>query len=214
MIGDGSNDMASIMQANIGICIGRQDNMGVQHISDMVIDNWNKIPQILYDCNQKQKLITNIVGWVLMKHMITAFALVSMLLISNFELIRDPASPYIMSLLNGCMFSCMMIYCQYSESLFLTVVPPVNRLIIKGGILGIINGAIVFTLFDVNQAIYILICIQVIQLIMQLHRMSIIGYIYEIVLALICVSWIICTGIYVDSLVTYAVVVVLAILLV
>ena len=43
MIGDGSNDIAALIQSNIGISIGKEGNNNVKNVSEIVIDNWCKI---------------------------------------------------------------------------------------------------------------------------------------------------------------------------
>ncbi len=174
MIGDGSNDISALVQSNIGIGIKQDNNYNVQNVAEIVIDNWNKIPQLLRDFTEKQSIIKNIAQWVLMKHMITAFMLLVVLMASRFENIRDPASPYIMSILNGFMFICMCIYCQYTNIIDYENYKPQNvyKMILKGTLLGIINGIVVFMFIDIehiNTGIKILILIQAIELVIQLY---------------------------------------------
>jgi len=175
MIGDGSNDISAIVQANIGVGIERDNNHNVQNIAEITIDNWNKIPQLLTDFKEKQSIIKNVAQWVLMKHMITAFALLVILMASRFENIRDPASPYIMSILNGFMFICMCVYCQYTNIIGHETYTPQNvyKMIIKGILLGIFNSLTVLTFIDIeqiNMGVKILIFIQAIELAIQLYN--------------------------------------------
>ena len=170
MIGDGSNDISAIVQANIGIGIKNEDNYNVQNIAEIIVDNWNKIPQLLDDFDNKKIIVTNVAQWVLMKHMISAFMLLTILFISRFQSIKDPTSPYLMSTFNILMFICMYIYCSYTENY--KVLPGFIYMIIKGAVLGIINVLFIYMLVDIvdniNLGIKILILVQALELIFQI----------------------------------------------
>ncbi len=169
MVGDGTNDVSAIMKSNVGICIKKSDNNNVQHIAEIIVDDWTIIPQLLKDFTQYQTIISNISQWVILKHMISAFVLLAMLLITNFEKIRDPASPFLMSVFNSSMFMCMCAYSQYAIPNTTIIKTTFNHMIIYGMILGIINGCIIFTLNDINSGIHISICVEALQLILQLY---------------------------------------------
>lgn len=169
MVGDGANDVSAIIQANVGVGIKKGNNMNVQNISEICINDWNIIPDLLKDFSDKQIIINNIARWVLMKHMITASTMLTMLVMSNFENIRDPASPYLMALLNGSMYACMCIYTWYDNPVHSGKYVSFWKLILRGIVAGLINSIIVLSQYDINNGIYILIPIQAIQLIVQLY---------------------------------------------
>jgi magnesium-transporting ATPase (P-type) len=174
MIGDGLNDLSAIMKANIGISIKYNNNQSVQTVSEIVIDNWNKIIGILEDFRNYQIIIANIARWTLMIHMVTAFQLVAMLLVSNFEEIKDPASPYQMAILKGTLFLCMCIYC-YDEKITKKIDAQqikFRSMILNGMFIGLVNGYIIFSYLNVKKGIAVLLCVQVIQMILQLYYLA------------------------------------------
>ena len=177
MVGDESNDIAALIQSQVGICIKSQEstNLNVQNVSEVVIDNWNKIPALLEDFRRYQVVISNISKWVLMKHMITAFSLVTMLYVSGFKRIKDPTDPYLMALLNGSMWCAMYIYCYYEE--IPSSYPSTTKFrwsILWGILLGSLNGGIIFNLVgsEINTGIHILLCVQVLQLLFHLYKLT------------------------------------------
>jgi len=106
----------------------------------------------------------------------TAFQLLVILLLSNFEYIRDPANPLIMNAMNALMYLCMCLYCQYAEApeapIKASTLWGIPRLVIKGVALGLINGLVVFTIIpitEVDRGIIICVGLQVIELILQLY---------------------------------------------
>ena len=168
MVGDGSNDVSALIQSDIGVGINKDNNYNVQNVAEIVVNNWNQLPQLLEDFKDKRHIINNVSQWVLMKHMITAFMLLTILLISQFEKIRDPASPILMAIFNGLMFICMCVYCKYTTNY---VSGKFIYMIIKGILLGIINTLIVFTFIDlgeINLGIKLLIALQSLELVIQL----------------------------------------------
>ena len=173
MIGDGSNDVAAIIQSNVGITVRKSDNANVQNIAKIIVEDFTVLPQLLEKFSDYQVTISNICPWVIMKHMINAFMLVIMLLISNFEKIRDPASPFMMSILNGSMFVCMCAFCSYDNPKY-TIHTGIkfSKMIFRGIFLGILNGFIIFSVFDVNKAINIALSVEVIELVLQLYNLT------------------------------------------
>jgi len=188
MVGDGLNDMAAIIQANVGVSIRQENNTQVQNTSDIIISDWNTIPKLFNNFTNKRQLITNINNLVLIKHMITAFMLITMVLLSNFQKIRDPASPFLMSLLNGTIYLCMILYSKYEDVHEEHTLSSSYMSIFRGILLGILDGFLVFTFFDPNIGIKILLCIQVIQLIMILNKMSK-NQITKLVYLLLIILW-------------------------
>jgi magnesium-transporting ATPase (P-type) len=172
MIGDGANDISAIKQSNIGVGIKKDNNINVQNVSEIVVDNWNIIPKFLKDAANKRAIIINIARWVMMKHMMTAFMLFAMLIISKFENIKDPASPYLMMLLNASMFVCMCIYGMYDVPIDSKKKKTFMKMIVRGIIFGVINGVIVLCFYGINKGINILVGLQAIILIMQLYWKS------------------------------------------
>jgi magnesium-transporting ATPase (P-type) len=169
MVGDGSNDVSALIQSNISIGIKQDNNMNVQNVSDIVLDKWTTIPDLLDDFKLKQKMVENINNLVLMKHMLTASVLITMLLLSNFEKVKDPASPYLMSIFNSTIFVSMYIYCKFEDIHNISIT---YKSILKGIVIGIIDGLLIFPLVEVNNGIKILVSIQVCQLLIELYKIS------------------------------------------
>ena len=118
MIGDGSNDLAALIQANVGVCIRHGDaNLGVQNVAEWVIEDWTQIPLLLSHTPVARRTIAHLTQWVLMKHMITAFMLLSLLVYSGFQQVQDPISPFVMSGLNSVAFIAACLYCRYTGAL-------------------------------------------------------------------------------------------------
>ncbi|ARF08724.1 soluble P-type ATPase [Catovirus CTV1] len=157
MIGDGSNDISAIMRADVGVAVKGESNQ-IQNISDVVIDSWCKIPELLKNFSYKKEIIEHNVKWVLTKHIMTATILMTMLLISNYKEIRDPTNPFHMLILNCLLFVCMSMF-SFNNNLRI-INNPINEKdykthIHKGIIVGMIIGTIVFTIFSVNIGIII-----------------------------------------------------------
>jgi len=113
MIGDGMNDISAIISSNVGVGIIGENNV-VQKISDVVINNWNCIPNLLNQSKKMQNITINLSKFVLLKHITTAFCLCSILILSNFTQVRDPFGPYIMAVFNSIIFVFGMAYAYYN----------------------------------------------------------------------------------------------------
>jgi magnesium-transporting ATPase (P-type) len=174
MIGDGLNDRAAIIQSNIGLAVRKVNNAKVQNIADIVIDSWTQLDKLLIDCQEKQNIIQNVILWVFMKHMITTSMLLSILVLSDFQKVQDPAHPIIMLIFNGIMFLSMRYYSLKSEGTINTDKLERNLfyIIVKGIIIGFINCMVIFSVIDVNNTstgIITCIIVQCFELIMQLY---------------------------------------------
>lgn len=173
MVGDGSNDISALVQSNVGICINKNTNNNVKNMSEIVIDSWITIPKILDDFIVMKTIFLNIVYWVLEKHIITATILLMNLLFSNFQHLRDPASPYLMMTFNCLLFLCMRYYCMYTKGHPYNEETKIKQksLLSRGVIVAIIISLCVFSLIDTrNSDLAIKLCIssQMIELIYQL----------------------------------------------
>ena len=97
----------------------------------------------------------------------------------------------------------MMIYCQFSEA-DIIITPTISSLTFRGIVIGILNGIVLFSMFDVNSAIYMAISIQAVQLIKKLYHMSKMGFTTTSLLILLSASWLVGTCLYIDiSTITY-----------
>lgn len=172
MIGDGTNDLSAIMSSSVGVgIIG--ENVMIQKVSDIVIENWNVIPKLLSEFKLMKNISNTICKWVLYKHILTAFTLCGILISSNFQQTRNPANPYLMSVFNSIIFIIGMTYAKYYN-------PQFNRNIVKlefkteyrYGICGILNGIIIYNIFNLNFGIYIAFLIISIILIIKLLFMT------------------------------------------
>ena len=176
MIGDGLNDMSALMQADIGIAI--KCNKNVENVSDMIVDTWTLIPHILKDCRKKTKSIINVANFVLYKHTYSAFTSIMLLLLSGFKVIKDPTSPYLISLFNGTIFIFMCVYCYFCDTKrtynFSTI-----RLLFFNTVASIL-------IFRFGMSIKVNILIQIIYLSLVLNRIENIHYLRIISLFLIC----------------------------
>ena len=114
MIGDGANDLSALMSSNIGVGVVGE-NSTVQSVSDIVIDNWNVIPYLIQEFDKMKNISLNLSRFVLFKHIVTAFTLCGFLIISNFQMLRDPFGPYLMAFFNSIIFIICMIYVRYTE---------------------------------------------------------------------------------------------------
>lgn len=170
MIGDGSNDIAAIMKSDIGIAIVGESTQ-IQNISDIVIDNWSKIPNLLTNFRSKKDIIEHNIKWVLSKHILTATILLTMMLISNFREIKDPSNPFHMLIFNGSLFVYMSIF-SYNKQ-FRLINNQINkkkywRSIYESFCNGVIIGTIIFSAFKVNLGIKIALIVQFIYLLLKL----------------------------------------------
>ena len=161
MIGDGTNDLSAIMASNVGVGVVGENDI-IQKVSDIVIENWNVIPSLLDEFKYMQIISHDISKWVLFKHILTAFTLCGILISSNFQQIRDPTNPYIMSTFNSIIFIIGMIYTLYYKPRNIKLNN--KNLIIKneyiyGICVGILNGIYIYNNFDLDIGIYIGICI-------------------------------------------------------
>ncbi|AYV78494.1 MAG: soluble P-type ATPase [Edafosvirus sp.] len=174
MVGDGLNDVSALEQANIGIAVKHTTNTRVQHRSEIVIDNWNKIPNLIDDCIVQNFILCRILQWLLMGSMMTAFKFFAMLIVSKFENIRDPSSPYLMYVYNTTLFVLMFVFCYFENpKVQLEIKYKFYPMILQAIIWSFINGFITFNIIsDVNHAIHVILCIQVIQIIIKLYNIS------------------------------------------
>lgn len=157
MIGDGSNDIAAIMKSDVGISIIGESNQ-VQNISDLILDRWTKIPEILENFAEKKDSIEHIIKWVLSKHILTATILLSMMLITNFEQLRDPTNPYEMIIFNSLLFVSMCLFCINNNiRIFNNTINKgsYTKNIYKSFKTGILIGLCVFSILDPNRGIRI-----------------------------------------------------------
>lgn len=173
MIGDGSNDISALVCAEVGIgIIG--ENQTVQHISDIVTDTWIKLPKLLEDFNRKKTIINNICYWVVMKHMLTAFTLVGMLISSACEQLKDPTSPYMIIFMNTVLFWYMIRYSRIEQN-YDNIIINTKKWKHEGIFLGIINGLYVFTtpfISSYNDGISMAILSIMLQLTLKMYSME------------------------------------------
>lgn len=144
MIGDGMNDISAIMSSNIGIGIIGENDV-IQKVSDIVIDNWNKIPALLNESKRMQNITINLSKFVLFKHIFMAFIMCSFLIGSNFTQIRDPFGPYLMAIFNSIIFVFGMGYAYYNipnNNLVNNKQIEIKNVYIYGIIFGLIFGLI------------------------------------------------------------------------
>lgn len=160
MIGDGSNDVAALIQSDIGLAVKNGNNINVQNISDIIIESWNIIPELLSNCKTKNTVMINITHFVLLKHHYSVLTLIIMFFISNFSKIRDPASPFLMSLFNGTIFIYMCVYSQYIERSIYHANYDIKKLIL----FNMASSIPIFLKFEVNYAIKLIIFLQILYL--------------------------------------------------
>jgi magnesium-transporting ATPase (P-type) len=170
MVGDGSNDISALIMADIGVgIIG--ENLTVQYISSILTSTWTKIPALLEDFNKRKIVINNICYWVVMKHMLTAFTLVGMLIVSSCDQLKDPTSPYLVIFMNTVLFWYMVIYTKTEENNNNTIVN-MEKWKKQGIFLGIFNGLYVFTSTEYSEGITMAIASTLLQLILKLYSIS------------------------------------------
>lgn len=171
MIGDGSNDISSIMKSDIGIGV-MGENKTIQKVADVVVSNWTIIPELLKDFDKKKLIINNVCQWVIMKHMLSAFTLFGMLVTSFYEKIRDPANPFLMTFMNSMLFLYMIKYSYYEEITRVYNNISMTKWYIQGLLLGILNGIYVFSVIDYDNAIYLAISSIMLQLVLRLSSVD------------------------------------------
>jgi magnesium-transporting ATPase (P-type) len=169
MIGDGSNDIASLIQADVSMCIRHNDNNAVQLASDIVLNTWNDVPELISCFPNNTHIINNVIGWCLMKHMISAFILVAMLFVTNFDQLKEPTGAIILSFLNTTMFIVIVMYCYTDNDLVHRI--NIYKQAFVGIILGLLNAIFVLNQINsINKGIKILVCIQVCQIVINIIR--------------------------------------------
>jgi len=103
--------------------------------------------------------------------MYSAFALISMAIFSNFSKLRDPASPYLMMILNGTIFVSMYCYCQYApQNLFIKITNEYP--VVKSSILGILSSITIFSILPINIGIKVLVFVQISHLLIWLNKLQ------------------------------------------
>ena len=173
MIGDGSNDIGALMQSDIGVCVQNNNNNNVQKVSQILISSWNRVSELLYIFPYAKSIMNNVVALSLMKYMQSSFILISMLIVSEFKQMKDPANVILTQLLNASVFVIIYTYVIFAKFNDNHKQLSIMNTIIKGGVLGFVNGLIVFKSIDYyNDGINILMCIQIYQLIMMLSTIS------------------------------------------
>ena len=170
MIGDGSNDIAAIMKSDIGVGIIGESNQ-VQNISDIILDSWDQIPDMLNNFVEKKNIIEHNIKWVLAKHIMTASILLTLMLVTSFKELKDPANPYYMLLFNCGLFIYMGLFCININYRLLS--NPINqngynRWIYYSFIKGIGIGSFVFTVFDPEFGMKIALILELIYLLINL----------------------------------------------
>jgi magnesium-transporting ATPase (P-type) len=169
MIGDGSNDIPSIMQADIGVAV-IGENKNIQNMAEIVIKEWPEILDYINSSIEMKQIISNVISWIIIRSMILAFSWLAMLMHSKFQKYSDPMNPVFTTLINAILYFCTRNYCSY-ENVPTNFRSDINikRVLVKGAIIGFIEGWIIFTFFNVNTAVSLLVVIQVLQLIYMLY---------------------------------------------
>ena len=169
MIGDGSNDISSIIKADVGIgIIG--ENKTIQKISDIVVKDWKVVPKLLEEFRKRQLIINNVCQWIIMKHMLSAFTLFGMLISSFYDQVRDPSSPLLTTFMNAVLFLYMMKYSYYEEISNVYSNISIRKWYLDGLLLGILNGIYVFSVVNYNNGIYLAISSIILQLVLKMYN--------------------------------------------
>ena len=194
MIGDGANDISAIKKADIGVgVIG--ENKTVQNISDVVIDSWTKIPAILDEFKRMQAIINNVCQWVLLKHMLNPSSHFAMMLVSFYENLRDPASPFLMAFMNAVCGLYIVKYAKYENIYAVQNNININKWVIEGTILGFLNGLYIFSMFPNANGIYVSIASQILILAIKIDFVEVTHILkhrflhYTSCMTILCILW-------------------------
>lgn len=169
MIGDGSNDIAAIMKADVGIgVIG--ESLQVQNISDIIIDNWSKIPNLLKNFKIKKNIIEHIIKWTISKHIFTATNLLTILLNSNFKIIKDHTNPLHMLIFNSILYCYMILFCYNGWRIIYNQINNKKyfNIIYETFYISFIIGFIIFNVFNIDIGIKISLLIQLVYALLKL----------------------------------------------
>ena len=168
-VGDDMNDVVGSLEATTSCAVSNACGQRTA-TADMMIPNWHHIPLLLKEFQYKQSIVHNMTIWILMKHFQTAAHLLLLFLMSEFQVLKDPASPFLMNIFNATLFAMMCVYCWTERSPW-GQFRSFPTLIIKGFML-VLNASIVFYFLDANNGIFLLLGIQILQLACQLERFS------------------------------------------
>ena len=103
MVGDGFNDVAAIKAADFGIA-SEGESVMTRAVCDVYIREWTQIPPLLTDCLNACTIAEINSKWHLMQHMLKAYSLLAMSILSGFTRIFDADNFTAMLILKVCLF--------------------------------------------------------------------------------------------------------------